>query len=91
VCLSSAYRSGNTNATHSRELNGITISHVFSFRVLTGVPVSSLKELLRQRLVECGWREELKTYCKGATVLTFTLNLESTGMPVDSNPHCPFG
>jgi len=24
-----------------------------------------LKELLRNRLVECGWRDELKQYCKG--------------------------
>ena len=25
----------------------------------------SLKELLRQRLVECGWRDKLKQHCKG--------------------------
>jgi len=24
-----------------------------------------LKELLRNRLIECGWRDELKQYCKG--------------------------
>lgn len=24
-----------------------------------------LKDLLRSRLVECGWRDELKSYCKG--------------------------
>mmetsp|Transcript_3883 Transcript_3883/g.5083 ORF Transcript_3883/g.5083 Transcript_3883/m.5083 type:complete len:83 (+) Transcript_3883:189-437(+) len=23
-----------------------------------------LKEILRQKLVECGWRDELKEYCK---------------------------
>lgn len=25
-----------------------------------------LKELLRTKLIECGWRDELKEYCKGA-------------------------
>ena len=24
-----------------------------------------LKELLRTKLIECGWRDELKEYCKG--------------------------
>ncbi len=27
--------------------------------------VIRLKELLRTRLIECGWRDELKAYCKG--------------------------
>lgn len=25
----------------------------------------SLKDMLRQKLMECGWRDNLKTYCKG--------------------------
>ena len=24
-----------------------------------------LKELLQQKLIECGWRDQVKAYCKG--------------------------
>ena len=27
-----------------------------------------LKELLRTKLIECGWRDELKEYCKGGPI-----------------------
>ena len=27
--------------------------------------INRLKELLRTRLVECGWRDQLKQHCKG--------------------------
>jgi len=30
--------------------------------------INRLKELLRNRLIECGWRDELKQYCKGWSI-----------------------
>lgn len=34
------------------------------------VNINRLKELLRNRLIECGWRDELKQYCKGWLLVT---------------------
>jgi len=27
--------------------------------------MNRLKELLQQKLIECGWRDQVKSYCKG--------------------------
>jgi hypothetical protein len=31
-----------------------------------------MKQLLRQRLMEYGWRDQMKAYCKGITKQIFT-------------------
>ena len=37
----------------------------YGYNQMCGISVR-LKELLRNRLKECGWREQLKNHCRGA-------------------------
>jgi len=42
-----------------------TVMLVLVVMLMMVTDIYRLKELLRNRLVECGWRDELKQYCKG--------------------------
>jgi enhancer of yellow 2 transcription factor len=41
-----------------------------------------LKELLREKLATCGWRDEMKAYCKGPAVDFIADDLTRTDMLV---------
>lgn len=44
---------------HTR-INSIRIIYCFFLNM-----IYRLKELLQQKLIECGWRDQVKAYCKG--------------------------
>ncbi|KAH7278574.1 hypothetical protein KP509_38G047200 [Ceratopteris richardii] len=39
----------------------------FTFQLIESGEKEKLKELLRERLIECGWKDEMKGYCRALT------------------------